>query len=137
MHGRGARGVAAPLVAATVAAFFVIAASFASAAGPVKSSVKILEAGVSDSSYLSIGVVTSPRKECLGDRKVKFIVKRPGGTELLDVARTSDRGGWTSVVPESDYTDGGVNGTTYKLAPRTVRQGGSKIKCGGSKVSPS
>ena len=86
--------------------------------------------------YLSIGTVTSAKKQCVPARKVKFIVARPGGKDVVDVARTSDHGGWTSVVPEPDYSDGGVDGTTYKLVPRRVKSGGKKIRCGGEKLSP-
>ena len=112
-------------------------AALAPAAGPVPSTLAELDAGASNGLYFSIGIVKSPNKDCLADRKVKFVVKRPGGKELLDVARTSDRGGWSSIVPESDYMDGGIEGTLYKLVPRKVKKGGKKIKCGGDQVSPS
>lgn len=125
--------------AATTAAAVVLTlagAVLASAAGPVPSNLKLLEAGTTDGQYASIGLVASPKGECASDRKVKFVVKRPGGNELLDVARTSDRGGWSSFVPEVDYLDGGVSGTLYKLVPRKVKKGGKTIRCGGDQVSP-
>ncbi|MFN8111904.1 MAG: hypothetical protein U0R51_01760 [Solirubrobacterales bacterium] len=121
---------------AAAAATCLIAASFAAAAGSAKSSLTIVDAGTQNGSYLSTGIVESDEKACVADRKVKFIVKRPGGKETLDTARTSDRGGWFSKVPESEYTDGGVTGTLYKLVPRKVKKGGGKIRCGGLKVAP-
>lgn len=130
----GRRGATA---AAAAVVLTLAGAALAPAAGPVSSTLKLLEAGSSNGLYLSIGVVTSPNRACVADRKVKFVVKRPGGKELLDVARTSDRGGWSSIVSEADYTDGGIDGTLYKLVPRKVKKGGKEIKCGGDRVSPS
>lgn len=120
------------MLIAAAAALLIAAAP--AAAGSAKSSLTIIDAGVQNGSYASIGIVESDEKACVPDRKVKFIVERPGGKEVLDVARTSDRGAWFSKVPESVYNDGGVTGTFYKLVPRKVKKGKGKIKCGGSKV---
>jgi len=134
MHARSATFAIAALVALVAA---VAVASLASAAGSVNSKLKLFEAGTVGNVYLSIGAVTSPEKDCLAARKVKFIVKRPGGkSEVVDVARTSDRGGWSSIIPEDDYNGGGVDGTLYKLSPRKIEKGGKKIKCEGAKVVP-
>ncbi len=132
MRRTSGRSGAAAIVAVTVA---LAAAALAPAAGPVASTVQILDSGTDGGSYRSIGVVKADKKVCLADRKIKFIVKRPGGKEVLDVARSSDRGGWTSIVPVADYTSGGVDGASYKLASRKVEKSGKKIRCAGDKVT--
>lgn len=122
-------------LAVALAATFAVSAR---AAGPVPSTLEVIEDGKNDPFYLSIGIVTAAKPVCRADRKVKFLVKRTGGgTELLDVARTSDNGGWYSIVPLADYQEGSVDGTIYKLAAKRIVKGKKKIKCGADKVVPS
>jgi hypothetical protein len=136
MMGRKAIGSAASRVVLILAFVVAIAATAidASAAGkavPSKLNV-VTTTEVTPKIIVGIGTVTSGQKKCVGNRRVKLIVKNAQGSKLVDLARTSDHGGWEAKAKSSDFV--GFKSFSYKLLPRTINVGGKQLKCGKDKV---
>lgn len=134
--GGGRRGAVAVAVAVALAtgALLGVAAFAAAAAGRVPSNVIAIAGGEfgPDNETAVIGVVRSPNRRCLRNRRIVVTLKEDASTIPLDVARSGNNGGWQARGP-AGMLGPAVTAIQLRLEPRKIGRGSGAIRCRGDR----
>lgn len=121
------------LAAASVLVIGLLLAAERTEAANAPSNLLVYGAGEfgPDHSAAVLGVVTSPNRRCLGNRRIEVRLVKPEGAVPLDVARSGDNGGWYARGPTGLFDD--VTAVRVRLVKRWLGSGASALRCRGDR----
>lgn len=130
----GGRPAAIALVTASVLALGSGLAVPPAEAATAPSTVLVLGVGefIPGGTASALGIVTSPNRRCLGRRRIKVSLVKPGGPVRLDVARSGKNGGWYARGPKGAFE--GVTAVKVKLLKRKLGSGAGALRCRGDEL---
>jgi hypothetical protein len=88
--------------------------------------------GIDDSLYVA-GGVSSPSERCVAKRTVKVLFDYGDGFDLVDVAKSSNNGGFAGIGPDEDNGNP-VERLKFSTPEKTYRKNGRKHVCDGDKL---